>query len=681
MVFKTLAGILLSIMIIISLNCSHAFADNLCAGKVASSFHKLKNPVHMLVIFTKFKEEAPGVTDVPEWAKYLFDGLPGSVNHYYDEISLGQIKVTGEYLPKRYEMTHTANYYSGKLNEYVNEVLNMLDYDEKIDFSKFDNDGPDGIPASKDDDGYVDFIVFMPMSRPVDFISKYATGIANLPMVGTYYTNDMNSENQYTMVDDESGCVATGQYHSQAVGIICHEYGHYFEAGDLNDTSYSDDETDSAGVGYWDLMSTGLLGWYNSGGPAAPCAYTRMVFGSIGINNSGLMDIYGIHKGLRLSDVALPGGKVYRLWVNPYEYFLVEHRRNDGIYYDSKIPCNGLLIWHVDAKMSFNALEKLKLCDLECADGLYDDAGYPLGILPNTFTGGDNLDYWAHNEEYSKTHAGNQGDATDVFDGINYKEFGPDTNPSSSSAYEGAYTGVRVFNIHPEGMEMVFDVESPPVYDWNDEKFPLIGTGFQRYNLKDLIGKSAAKASSLYLLKMEDGSNVLLSVYGDHLEKDVISSLNDFDMQEIIFKRLVDTKSSNFNIKILRENTSFDLLKNTVDDFQYGYTKGLGIPKSVQKITLENEKENNPAEIELDQNYPNPFNSYTTISYNIPKQTNVKLEVYNILGQNVRTVNKGIQQPGYHAVNFDAGDLSSGIYFYRITGGNISMTKKFLLVR
>jgi M6 family metalloprotease-like protein len=678
---KTLVIILFSIMIIYCTDTSIVFSDNISASKVTNAPRLLKNPVHMLVVFTKFKDEAPGVTEVPDFAKYLFDGFPGSVNHYYDEISFGQIKVTGEYLPKRYELLHPAAYYSGRLNEYVAEILNILDINEKIDFSKYDNDGPDGIPGSKDDDGFVDFLVLMPMSRPVDFITNYATGVASVSMVGTYYTNDLNLEDQFVKIDSESGCIATGQYHSQAVGIICHEFGHYFGAGDLNDTSYKDDETDSAGVGYWDLMSTGLLGWYNSGGPAAPCAYTRMVFGSVGINNSGLVDIYGIHKGLRLSDVALPGGKVYRLWVNQSEYFLIENRRNDGIYYDSKIPCNGLLIWHVNLKMSFNALEKLKLCDLECADGLYNDAGYPIGILPNTFTGGDNLDYWAHNEKYSTAHAGNLGDATDVFDGIKYKEFGPNTNPSSCSAYDGTYTGVRIYNIHPEGMDMVFDVESLPIYDWNKEKFPLIGSGFQRYNMRDLIGKPAPKASALYLLKMGDGSDVVLSVYDDHIEKNVVSASDDFEIQKLIIGHLADVENSNFNLKISRENSSVDILKNVVDNIQNGYMKSLDIPKSVQKITLENDNDNKPSGIELGQNYPNPFNSFTTISYSIPKQTKVVLEIYNILGQNIRTINRGIEQPGYHSVDFNAGDLSSGIYFYRITGGNVSVTKKFLLVR
>ena len=65
---------------------------------------KKNNPVHMVVTFSKFKDEAPGDSLAPAWAKYIFDGTPGSVPHYYNEISFGQIKVTGEYLPKIYEL-------------------------------------------------------------------------------------------------------------------------------------------------------------------------------------------------------------------------------------------------------------------------------------------------------------------------------------------------------------------------------------------------------------------------------------------------------------------------------------------------------------------------------------------------------------------------------------------------
>ena len=69
-------------------------------AEIESPTQKL-NPMHMLVVFTQFKGESPGDSLPPWWAPNMFDGNKGSVTHYFDEISHGIIKVTGEYYPKR----------------------------------------------------------------------------------------------------------------------------------------------------------------------------------------------------------------------------------------------------------------------------------------------------------------------------------------------------------------------------------------------------------------------------------------------------------------------------------------------------------------------------------------------------------------------------------------------------
>jgi hypothetical protein len=90
---------------------------------------------------------------------------------------------------------------------------------------------------------------------------------------------------------------------------------------------------------------------------------------------------------------------------------------------------------------------------------------------------------------------------------------------------------------------------------------------------------------------------------------------------------------------------------------------------------------NVPLVYSLEQNYPNPFNPSTTISYNLPKEGFVTLKIYNLLGQLVKTLVNEHQSPGNYKVNFDAGNLSSGIYFYRITSGDFSNVKKMILVK
>ena len=92
-------------------------------------------------------------------------------------------------------------------------------------------------------------------------------------------------------------------------------------------------------------------------------------------------------------------------------------------------------------------------------------------------------------------------------------------------------------------------------------------------------------------------------------------------------------------------------------------------------------EQNQPKDYSISQNYPNPFNPATTIVYALPKEEMVTLRIYNILGQVVRTLINQNQAAGTYTVNFDANDLSSGIYFYNIQAGNFNQVKKMMLIK
>ncbi len=94
------------------------------------------------------------------------------------------------------------------------------------------------------------------------------------------------------------------------------------------------------------------------------------------------------------------------------------------------------------------------------------------------------------------------------------------------------------------------------------------------------------------------------------------------------------------------------------------------------------EPANAPANFTLGQNYPNPFNPSTIISYQLPMNNRVVLKVYDVLGREVRTLVNGEEESaGSHTVNFNATDLPSGVYFYRLDAGTLSETKKMVLIR
>lgn len=88
-----------------------------------------------------------------------------------------------------------------------------------------------------------------------------------------------------------------------------------------------------------------------------------------------------------------------------------------------------------------------------------------------------------------------------------------------------------------------------------------------------------------------------------------------------------------------------------------------------------------PVRFELAQNYPNPFNPSTTIKFAIPQSAEVTLKVYNALGQEVSTLINQFMESGLHTINFDAGKLNSGIYFYKLDAGQYSDVRKMTLIK
>jgi len=88
-----------------------------------------------------------------------------------------------------------------------------------------------------------------------------------------------------------------------------------------------------------------------------------------------------------------------------------------------------------------------------------------------------------------------------------------------------------------------------------------------------------------------------------------------------------------------------------------------------------------PEVYSLGQNYPNPFNPLTTISFGLPEAAHVRIAVYDLLGRQVALLVNGYREAGMHEVSFDAADLSSGLYVYRIEAGDFTAVKKMILMK
>ncbi len=88
-----------------------------------------------------------------------------------------------------------------------------------------------------------------------------------------------------------------------------------------------------------------------------------------------------------------------------------------------------------------------------------------------------------------------------------------------------------------------------------------------------------------------------------------------------------------------------------------------------------------PKEFALEKNYPNPFNPVTTIRFAIPENSFVTLKIFDILGKETTTLVNSFEEAGYKTVQFDATNLPSGIYIYKLTAGNFVDMKKMVLMK
>ena len=98
-----------------------------------------------------------------------------------------------------------------------------------------------------------------------------------------------------------------------------------------------------------------------------------------------------------------------------------------------------------------------------------------------------------------------------------------------------------------------------------------------------------------------------------------------------------------------------------------------------------NEKDNySVRDFKLEQNYPNPFNSSTTIKYKIEKRSNVKIEIFNIIGQKIETLVDEVQMPNEYTIRWEVSDktvLPSGLYFYQINVDNRIKSRRMIYIK
>ena len=147
------------------------------------------------------------------------------------------------------------------------------------------------------------------------------------------------------------------------------------------------------------------------------------------------------------------------------------------------------------------------------------------------------------------------------------------------------------------------------------------------------------------------------------------SPIGNFNTIDFVNGHGTTSKTNNYSwSEILQPGNYSYRLKQLDYDGKFEYSKEVEVTIAPQTFSLE-------------QNYPNPFNPTTTISYSLPKASNVKLIVYNTLGQEIKTLVSEYKAAGNYTINFNASALPSGIYFYKLEADSFTQIKKMILLK
>lgn len=296
----------------------------------------------------------------------------GTLSDFFEEASGGRLTVTGDAVPwVRTSLTMAQvvgdSYGLGSGSQTGTYLLEMLEgVDEDFDFGPFDNDGPDGIPNSGDDDGIVDAVAFQFLEVSASCggpgIWPHRWGVSGWTEGEPFATNDLRPNGEVIQVDDYTiqSAVDCGGVNVQKATTIAHELGHVLGLPDLYDRSQGLlPEERRWVVGCWDLMAAGAwgCGTMNREGWVRPThfgAWEKDRLGWLG----GLEVVGEVLDEEFVLEPVQAGEQVLKVYLesgfpsSSTEYLLIEYRTKEG--FDLDLPASGVLVYHVDPKVSGN---------------------------------------------------------------------------------------------------------------------------------------------------------------------------------------------------------------------------------------------------------------------------------------------------------------------------------------
>ena len=203
-------------------------------------------------------------------------------------------------------------------------------------------------------------------------------------------------------------------------------------------------------------------------------------------------------------------------------------------------------------------------------------------------------------------------------------------------------------------------------------------TRVAHFNLKISNIDNEARTVVIGLVSQTSSTPVPLLEAGEGTIANLVFEVDDASVSDITLTAIT-TENPHHSLTFVYNRTEREGMRHirTAPSFD-SYTVALsGVASAGQDM---------PTEFSLDQNYPNPFNPTTEIPLALPTAARVSLRVYNVLGQEVRTLVDGQMDAGFHTVTWDGrsssgGSVSSGVYFYRVETEGFTETKKMLMLK
>ena len=668
--------------------------------------------VNILIVFAQFKDDNYQINN-PRWEKnqapqnmdkwldqtWSTNPTQGSLTHYFNEMSGNKFKVTGKEIfiitNKKRQEYKALGWKRGDLNK---ELIQRIDNTE--DFSNYDNwKLNSNYNHSNVADNKVDMVIVIWRNIGLDvpssdYESEFGFGdnygsLGYIAKSSDHYNFDVDGGARYLNTQDWGSGVTVRYYFTQdPFRVALHEFNHYLLGhNDMHN-----------GFGYWGMLADwGTKSYTANAFEMYQLQWAKSTsYYTVDLTSSGTQTI------TKTIGDFLTTNKAIRIKYGTNKYFYIENHqksswweshapfsdhpnnidgtvengiyiiRQEGIYGSGRqcIPADGRNDWRVVDKIT-NPYDPKKILPVWKNYGIDPSGNHTLESITHNYPGcteSTSIIYFVKNPNSGAVEEPKYylGTGTQAFR-IGYNEvFSKWSNPNNQkengntinfainlNSINGGTASITIYKNNPQSAPpskpqniKVTSNGTHPVVSWDANTEP------------DLAGYRIYRS-------VDGGSFLSLSYVNKYATSYVDESAK--------FSKPIWQVKMVYKIKAKDTQGKYSVYSNS--DYIYAEENNIW-KKAVKKA-----EEKSITTYSVSQNFPNPLNPTTTISYQIPKAGNVQIKVYDVLGKEVALLVNEQKEPGRYTVQFDASNLPSGLYFYRMQSGNFTDVRKMLLMK